>query len=87
MERNADSVLAVWTKTMHRCAEISERMNEITSDTYESQTHKEMQPGRIKRVNIDFEKIQFWFRSHNPFTYGEYLVSFDSGLADEKKLV
>ena len=83
----SDNVLTVWTKTMHRCAEISERMNEITSATYESQTHKEMQPGRIKRDNIDFEKIQSWFRSHNPFTYGENLVSLDSGLVDEKKRV
>ena len=60
-------------------------MNEFTAATYESQTHKEMQPGRIKRDNNDFEKIQSWFRSHNPFTYGENLVSLASGLVDENK--
>ena len=58
-----DNVLRVWTKTMHRCAEISDCLNEITSISNDSQTHKEMQPERIKRNNIDFDKIQAWFRS------------------------
>ena len=62
---------------MHRCAEISDCLNEVTSTSNDSQTHKEMQPGRIKRDNIDFDKIQSWFRSHNPFIYVEHLVCLD----------
>ena len=72
---------------MHRCAEISDCLNEITSTSNDSQTHKEMQPGRIKRDNIDFDKIQSWFQSHSPFIYDEHLVCLDSGLVHEKKQV
>ena len=82
-----DNVLRVWTKVMHRCGEISDCLNEITSTSNDSQTHKEMQPERIKRDNNDFDKTQSWFRSHSPFIYGEHLVCLDSGLVDEKKQV
>ena len=51
--------------------------------TYESQTHKEMQPGRIKCDNIDFTEIQSWFLSNNPFTHGEHIACLDSELMDE----
>lgn len=43
---------------MHRCAEISDYLNEITSTSNDSQTHKEMQPGQFKCDNIEFDKIQ-----------------------------
>ena len=82
-----DNVLRAWTKTIHRCAEISDCLTEITSISNDGQTYKEMQPGQIKRNNIDFDKIQAWFRSHSPFIYGEHLVCSDSGLVDEKKQV
>ena len=72
---------------MHRCAEIRYCLNEITSNSDDSQTHKEMQPRRIKSGNTDFDKIQSWFRSHSPFIYGEHLVCLDSGLVDKKKQV
>ena len=60
---------------------------EITSTSNDSQAHKEMQPGRIKRDKIDFDKIQSWFQSHSPFIYGEHLGCLDSGLVDEKKQI
>ena len=41
---------------MHRCAEISDCLNEITSTSNNTQTHKEIQPGRIKHGDIDFDK-------------------------------
>ena len=82
-----DNLLRVWTNTVHRCAEISNCLKEINSTSNDSQTHKEMQPGRIKGDNTDFDKIQSWFRSHKPFIYGEHLVCLDSRLVDEKKQV
>ena len=72
---------------MHRCEEISERLNDIISATYESQTNKETQPERIKLDNIDFTEIQSWFRSNNSFVYGEHLVCLHSGLVDERNQV
>ena len=72
---------------MHRCGDVSDCLNEITSTLNDSQTHKEMQPGRIKRGNIDFDKIQSWFQFHSPFMHGEHLLCSDSGLVDEKKQV
>ena len=56
IRKEMTDVLRVWTKTMHRCEKISECLNDITSATYERQTHKEMQPGRIKRDNIAKQK-------------------------------
>ena len=82
-----DNVLRVWTKTMHRCAEVGDCLNKITSTSNDSQTYKKMQPGRIKRDNTDFDKIQSQFRSHSLFIYGEHLACLDSGLVDEKKQV
>ena len=82
-----DNLLRVWTNTVHRCAEISDCLKEINSTSNDSQTHKEMQPGRIKGDNTDFDKIQCRFRSHRPFIYGEHLVCLDSRLVDEKKQV
>ena len=64
---------------MHRYAEISDCLNEITSTSNDSQTHKEMQPGQIKCDNIEFGKIQPWFRFYSPFMYGEHLFCLDFG--------
>ena len=72
---------------MHRCAEISDCLNEITSTSNDCGTHKEMQPGQIKCDNIEFDKIQPWFRFYSPFMYGEHLFCLDFGLVDEKKQV
>ena len=72
---------------MHPCGDVSDCLNEITSTLNDSQIHKEMQPGRIKRGKIDFDKIQSLFRFHSPFMHDEHLFCLDSGLVDEKKQV
>ena len=82
-----ENVVNVWTKTMHRTAEVSDAMEELTSVVKSIEKHKEMLPGRIQRDSDDFEKILTWFRSHNPFKSGEMLVCLDSGLFDEKNIV
>ena len=55
-----ENVLRVWTKTMHRCAEISEALDSVvsTSTTPQSSKHKEQFAGRIKRDYEDFQKIK-----------------------------
>ena len=56
-----ENVLNVWTKTMHRCAEISEAMDTVVStkpQSAESTKHKEMFSARIKRDYEDFHKIK-----------------------------
>ena len=68
---------------MHRRAEISDCLNEVTSTSNDSQTHKEMQPGRIKSDNIDFDKVRSWFRSNNPFIYSEHLVCLDCDTSEK----
>lgn len=83
----SENVLNVWTKTMHRCAEISDAMDELILNPESNDKHKELLPGRIKRDDIDFSKIQAWFIEHNPFTCGDKLVCLDSGLVDENNLV
>ena len=83
-----NNVLRVQAKTMHKCDEaMSELLNNITSATFESQTHKVMHPGRIKRNDIDFTENQSWHRSRNTFTHGEHLVCLDSGLVDGRNQV
>jgi 5'-3' exonuclease len=86
-----DNVLNVWTKTMHRCAEVSEAVDEITSvDKYKTKSaevHKEMSNYRIRRDNEDFQKILAWFQSHNPFATSDKLVCLNTGLTDERNIV
>ena len=53
-----ENVMHIWTKTMHRCAEVTEAMNSMMSAQKSSCQHKEMFSGRIKRDYEDFEKIQ-----------------------------
>ena len=75
---------------MHRCAEVSEAVDEITSvDKYKTKSaelQKEISQGRI-RWDEDFQKILTWFRSHNPFETSNKLVCLDTGLADECGMV
>ena len=56
-----ENVLHVCTKTMHRCAEISEAMDSMVSTkspSTQSPKHKELFAGRIKRDYEDFQKIK-----------------------------
>ena len=86
-----DNVLNVWTKSMHRCAEVSEAVDEITFvgkyKTKSAEVHKEMSKGRIRRDNEDFQKILTWFQSHNPYKTSDKLVCLNTGLTDERSVV
>ena len=72
---------------MHRCAEVSNAMNNLFLAVNPNNQHKELFAGRVKRDNDDFKKIQAWFQTHNPFECGEKLISLDSGLVDENNSV
>ena len=48
----------VWTKTMHRCAEITVVMDSIVSENRTPSKHKELFVGRVKRDYEDFNKIK-----------------------------
>ena len=82
-----ENVIRVWTKTMHRCAEVSNAMNNLFLAVNPNNQRKELFAGRVKRDNDDFKKIQAWFQTHNPFECGEKLISLDSGLVDENNSV
>ena len=53
-----DNVLNIWTQSMHRCAEVSEAIDEITSvDKYKTKSaelHKEISQGHIRQDNEVF---------------------------------
>ena len=61
------NVMNVWTKSMHRCAEVTDAVTSIVSLSNTVDQHKELFSARIKHDNDDFVKIQSWFKSHNPF--------------------
>ena len=54
------NVLNVWTKTMHRCAEVSAVDSFVTakSASTEETKHKELFAGRVKRDYEDFQKVK-----------------------------
>ena len=67
-----ENVLSVWTKTMHRCAEISEAMDTVVSTkpiSSESTKHKEMFSARIKRDFEDFNKIKVYASLYYPILF------------------
>ena len=56
----SENVTRVWTKTMHKCAEVTEVLEEM-SNTQVSESHQETLPGRIERDEKDLKKIQEFF--------------------------
>jgi hypothetical protein len=58
-----ENVMHVWTKTMHRCAAVTEAMNKFILTPTPSNRHKEVYSGRVKRDHEDFEKIQVYIFS------------------------
>ena len=55
-----ENVMLVWTKSMQRCAEVTETLNSMVSNFKSKVTpqHKEASAARMKRDYKDFEKIQ-----------------------------
>ena len=82
-----ENVLNVWTKSMHRCAEVAGAMDELISSNSSSDEHKEHRAGRAMRDTSDCNKLLVWFREHNPFECNEKLVALDSGLVDDQKVL
>ena len=76
--RISDNVVRVWTKMMHRCAEVSRAMDKLYFPADHTDHYKEWDGGRIQRDNEHFNKIKEWFKEHNPFTCGEKLLSLGS---------
>ena len=58
-----DNVMNVWTKTMHRCAELSDALNELVYTQRSPEKHKEMSVARIARDSVDYQDILSWFES------------------------
>ena len=58
----------VWTKTMHRCAEVTDAMDEMLHVKSSQTKHKEMFEVRIKRDFEDFldllEILKITFNPH-----------------------
>lgn len=53
-----ENVMYVWTKTMHRCAELADAIDSVLSDKRPPSKHKELFAGRIKRDYEDFQKVK-----------------------------
>jgi hypothetical protein len=54
-----ENVMNVWTKTMHRCAAVTEATNKYILTPKPCYQHKEAYAaGRIKRDHEDFKKIK-----------------------------
>ena len=56
---------------MQRCAEVSRSMNELCFFADHIDQEKELDVGRIKLDNEDFNKMKEWFKVHNPFACGK----------------
>ena len=82
-----ENVTNVWTKTMHRCAEISDAVDQLLTSTSCSNKHKEQSESRSHRDASDYEKLLDWFRARNPFETGQHLMALDSGISDESNCV
>ena len=82
----SENVTRTWTKTMHRCAEISEAVETLIGKTF-SDCHQETLPGRVERDSCDLEKVTEFFVDHNPFEVVGQMVCLTSGLIDDNKSV
>ena len=79
MVEGCHNLVRVWTKTIHRCAEVSRAMDKLYFPGDHADHHKELDGVRIQRDNEHFNKIKEWFKVHNSFTCGERLLSLGSG--------
>ena len=78
----SDNLLRTWTKTMHRSAEITEEVEKLAEKS-QSNSHQETLPGRVKRDELDLEKLTDFFAEHNPFEVVSQMVCLTSGLVDD----
>ena len=54
--------------SIHKCADIHNAMTNVTNAKHQtSDQHVELGRARIKRDNIDLEKVCIWFANFNPF--------------------
>ena len=81
-----ENVTNVWTKTMHRCAEITNSVETICISSKKG-SHQELMPARLNRDNQDYVKVLEYFWSHNPFNVVDKLISLESGLVDDNHAV
>lgn len=77
-----DSVRLVWVHSMHRCATVHNFMTALTGLQHiSSEQHIELRESRIRRDNLDLEKIKAWFDLYEPFDINEpKLRAFASGM-------
>ena len=76
----SENILRVSTETMHICPKVSRAMDNLCFPADHIDQHKELEldSGRIKRGNENFNKINKWFKVHDPFACEEKILSLDS---------
>ena len=67
-----ESVRTQWINSMHRCASVHNAMINLTNSKHQtSYQHVELSDSRVKRDNLDLEKLMQWFTKHDPFDINE----------------
>ena len=54
----SENILQVWTKTIHRCAEVKHAIGKFCFPTDHIDQHKELDSGHIKCENEEFEDFK-----------------------------
>jgi len=81
-----ESVRTIWINSMHRCAGIHNAMSTLTKMEHRtSEQHVDLSRSRRKRHWSDMEKIDLWFRNHDPFAADvSTLRSLSTGLTAQE---
>ena len=89
-----DGQRSLWVKSMPARAAVNNAMKSVTTESKQSEIHKDANEGRMKRDHDDIQKVTQFFSDHSPFDCGEELKNIATGEfaskavnADEAKAV
>jgi len=81
------SVLNKWVYGLLTASNISESLENFYQISFHSgEQHVDARISRIKRDNVDIQKILQWLDCHYPFAFIEKIMSIASGVTGDEKI-
>ncbi|GBP43082.1 hypothetical protein EVAR_96344_1 [Eumeta japonica] len=81
-----DSVLCKWVYAMYATNTICEEMEKFCNISLDSTEHVDSRDSRVKRDNIDVNKLIEWFTLHNHFPSMTQMISLASGMVGNDQI-
>lgn len=83
----SDSTLTKWILTMPIVTTVSQQIEDLCGLSFRTcEQHTDARDSRIIRDNKDVHKLVDWFKSHDPFTVSEFVISISTGILGDETI-